>query len=179
MAQELNTIARPYATAVFKLAQETDKLDLWSEMLAFLGAAATDEALAEIIGNPAIERQSLEALMLDIGGGRLNEQGQNFVKLLVQNGKLSVLPQIADLYESLKSDIQGSIDVHIVSAYALGKPEENKLAKALKNFLQREVVVSSEVDKTLIGGVRIHAGDTVIDGSVQAQLAKLATELEL
>lgn len=179
MAQELNTIARPYATAIFKLASETDKLDLWSEMLAFLKSVSEEQELEAIIANPAVDRKDLVTLMLEIGGGRLNEQGQNLVKTLVENGKLSVLPQIADLYEQLKNEVRGSINVHIVSAFDVKPAEEAKLSEALKARLQRDIVLTTETDTNLIGGVRIHAGDTVIDGSVKAQLAKLATELEL
>ncbi|MCU7960447.1 MAG: F0F1 ATP synthase subunit delta [gamma proteobacterium symbiont of Bathyaustriella thionipta] len=177
MAEELNTLARPYAVAVFKRAQETDKLDLWSEMLQFLAAIVSDERGAEIVTNPALERGEVEQLILEIAGGRITDEGQNLLRLLVQNSRLTVLPQIAALYEEQKNASQGTVDVRIISAFDLKPADEKILAEALRNSLGKEIEISNETDESLIGGVKIYAGDHVIDGSIRSQLERLATEL--
>ena len=179
MAQEKTTIARPYAEAVYGRAAETDKLDLWSDMLALLGAAASTPEVAELIANPLLPPDQVRELMLDIGGGHLSEEGQNLVKLLVDNDRLSLLPEIAALYERLKRERQGVLQVEVTSAYALNVAQKKALAEALKERLERDIEISAVKDPSLIGGILIRAGDLVIDGTVRGQLHKLANELRI
>ncbi len=177
MAGENLTVARPYAEAVFGRASDNDKLDHWSDMLGLLAAIVQDKRVAAAISNPKFESGQRVSLLLDICGKQLDVEGQNLIRLLVRNGRLSVLPEIASIYEGLKNESQGSLDVEVVSAYKMTKAQENTLAAALKKRLDREIRVTSEIDRDLIGGVIIRAGDLVIDGSVQGRLRKLATEL--
>ncbi|MET0028805.1 MAG: F0F1 ATP synthase subunit delta [Candidatus Thiodiazotropha sp.] len=177
MAGEATTIARPYAEAVFAHADGAGKLDLWQEMLEFLASVVQDEALEQTVSNPLIELDALTDLLLEIGGGRLNEEGANLVRLLVQNRRLSVLPEIKVLFEALKADKEKVQTVHVTSAYALKPAQEKLIAEALKAKLGRDITITSEKDADLIGGVHIRAGDMVIDGSVRGQLQQLANEL--
>jgi len=177
MAGETTTIARPYAEAIFGRASESDKLDHWSDMLGLLSALVQDARVAAAISNPKLESSQRIALMQDICGKHLDAEGQNLVRLLVRNGRVGVLPEIAALYEGLKNESQGTLDVQVVSAYEMTQDQEDKLAAALKKRLDRDIRVTSEIDSELIGGVLIRAGDLVIDGSVQGRLQKLATEL--
>ena len=177
MAGDATTIARPYAEAIFKRAVETEKLDTWTEMLGLLATAVKDPALAGLIASPKLTTDQMSELMIEIGGGRLTDEGQNLVKLLAQNDRLSVLPEIAESFESAKAEHEGTIEVHVVSAYALQKAQENQIATALKAKLGRDVRITSEKDPELIGGFHLKAGDMVIDGSVSGQLSQLATEL--
>ena len=177
MAEESTTIARPYAEAVFKLAQETSRLDQWSAVLGLLAAVMQDERVAKIIANPKTGSEQSIALLSEIGGEHLDQEAQNLIRLLVRNGRLSVLPEIAHIYDALKNERQGALDVQVASAFEMSKAQEQQLAKALSKRLNRDIRVTSVVDSSLIGGVRIRAGDLVIDGSVQGRLQKLATEL--
>ena len=177
MATEMSSIARPYAEAAFAHASEQGKLDLWSEMLGFMAIAVTDEAMGKVIGNPAIDSESLTRLLLDIGGGRLNDECQNLIKLLVANKKVPALPEIAAQYEALKNQSEGAIDVVITSAFEMKPAQEQIIAEALKKKFSREINISNETDANLVGGIRIKAGDMVIDGSIKGQLQKLANEL--
>jgi len=177
MAGELTTIARPYADAVFARAEETEALDLWSEMLSFLAGVVGDTQLQGVIADPKFGRENLERLMLDIGGGRLNDEAQNLVRLLVANDRLALLPEISALYESRKNERQGRLEVHVTTAYALQAAQKTALAEALQKRLGREVTITAEKDPELIGGVRIRAGDLVIDGSVRSQLQQLANQI--
>lgn len=177
MAGDATTIARPYAEAVFARALETEKLDLWADMLGMLSAAVQDPALSGLIASPKLDKSQMTELMLDIGGGRLSDDGQNLIKLLVANGRLSVLPDIANLYEIRKAEHLGKLDVEVTSAFALQPAQEKQLAEALKRKLGREIHITSVRDPDLIGGFRLRAGDMVIDGSVAGQLHQLANEL--
>jgi len=177
MAGENLTIARPYAEAVFGRAKDSAKLDHWSDVLSLLATIVQDERVACAISNPKTESDQRVSLILDICGKHLDVEGQNLVRLLVRNARLNVLPEIALIYEGLKNESQGNLDVQVVSAYEMTEAQESSLAAALKKRLGREIRMSSEIDRDLIGGVIIRAGDLVIDGSVQGRLRKLATEL--
>ena len=177
MAGDATTIARPYAEAVFARAVETDKLDLWSDMLELLATAARDPALSGLIASPKLDRAQMTELMLDIAGGRLSDEGQNLVRLLVANDRLAVLPEIARHFETRKAEHQGTLDVTVTTAFALQPEQEQQLSEALKRKLGRDVRLSSHEDPELIGGFHVRAGDLVIDGSVSGQLHQLANEL--
>ena len=129
------------------------------------------------MANPLFDREDLANLLLDIGGGRLTDEGANLVKLLIQNGRVTLLPEIARLFDELKAEKDRMLKVHVVSAYALKPAQEKQLADALKKKLGREVSITSEKDPELIGGIHIRAGDMVIDGSIRGQLQQLANEL--
>ena len=177
MAVENTTLARPYAEAVFAKARDSDKLDLWSDMLGFLGQVVEDPRVAALVGNPEIDAATMSGLILDIAGDRLSVEGQNLVRVLVENHRLNVVPEVAELYEGLKNESLGTLEVQVQAPYPLDPAQENQLAKALEKRLQREIKIISEQDPSLIGGVRVRAGDLVIDGSVKGQLHQLATDL--
>lgn len=177
MGTETSSIARPYAEAAFAHASEKGNLDLWSEMLGFMAQVINNDEISVIIGNPAIDQAKLLELLLDIGGGRLNDEGQNLVRLLVANKRVSVIPAIAAQFEALKNQSEGAIDVVIASAFEMKPAQEKIIRDALKKKFSREINITNEIDETLIGGIRIKAGDMVIDGSIKGQLQKLANEL--
>ncbi len=177
MAGDASTIARPYAEAVFARAVETNKLDLWSDILDLLATAVRNPALAGLVASPKLDSAQMTELMLDIGGARLSDEGQNLVRVLVANRRLSVLPEIASHFEVRKAEHQGSLDVQVQSAFAMQPDQIQHLAQALSRKLGREINITSAENPELIGGFRLRAGDMVIDGSVSGRLGQLANEL--
>ncbi len=177
MAGEATTIARPYAEAVFERAVETGTLDAWSEMLALLAAVVSDPAMAGVIDHPKLGGDQLAELIFDVCGDKLSSEGRNLVRLLIENDRIGIAGDIAAMYEQLKTEHEGALDVHVTSAFAMDAAQEQQLATALKEKLGREVHITSDQDPELIGGVKIRAGDLVIDGSVQGQLSQLANVL--
>jgi len=129
-----------------------------------------------MIANPRLGKQQSLELLLDLGGEGLSAEARNLVKLLTENGRLQVLPEIATLFDKLKSEHEGSIEVQILSAYAIEADQQAKLAAALKSKLGKDVHITSEQDPSLLGGVKIRAGDLVIDGTIKGRIARLATE---
>jgi F-type H+-transporting ATPase subunit delta len=177
MAGETTTIARPYAEAVFNRAKETDTLGSWSETLEFLAAVVADSTIAGVITDPKFDKTSLADLVLEIGGDRFNNEGQNLIRVLVANGRLTLAGEVAELYEQLKAESQRELQVHVTSAYALEADQVTQIADALKAKLGYEISITSEENAELLGGIHIRAGDMVIDGSVSGQLQQLANEL--
>ncbi|MBU0500679.1 MAG: F0F1 ATP synthase subunit delta [Gammaproteobacteria bacterium] len=176
MAGEKKTIARPYAAAAFAVATSSGTIAQWSEMLSLMTEIVGDARIAAMITNPNLGKQMGLELLLDISGEHLSNEGRNLVRLLAENGRLSVLPEIASLFDTLKSEHEGSIDLRILTAYAIDSEQQEKLAAALKSKLGKDVRISSEQDLSLLGGVKIRAGDLVIDGSIKGKIARLATE---
>ena len=174
---DLATLARPYAEAVFKRAKEANATDEWSEMLAFVALAMQDNQLIALVRNPKVANDRIVKLIQEISKGMLNKEGTNFVKLLVQNDRLLLAPQIASLYEGYKAEAEGYVDVNVSSAFALTKTEQKTLVASLEKKLNKTVRLNADVDKTLIGGFLARAGDIVIDGSLKGQLRQLAKRL--
>jgi F-type H+-transporting ATPase subunit delta len=177
MAGHATTVARPYAEAAFERARETGRLGDWSETLQFLAAAMRDPDLVAFVTDPKLTPAQRTEVMLDLGEGRLDTEAENFVRALVENDRLVVLPEIAALYETRRREAEGQTKVVVCSALPLDAAVLEQLATALKAKLGQQVEITTEEDPSLIGGVRIRAGDTVIDGSVRGRLHQLANEL--
>ncbi len=175
---ELSTLARPYAAAVFKRASESGSTEQWSQMLKFIAAVVKDNGVATIIENPKVSQERLIQLLLDICQGHLNQEGENLVKILVQNDRLALAPQISSLYETHKAEMEGYVDVDVTTAYAFTKEEQKKFTSALEKTLAKKVRISVNVDKSLIGGFLAKAGDRVIDGSIKGRLQHMQKTLK-
>lgn len=174
---EKSTIARPYALAAFELARQNNDLAGWSDMLGFAAVIATDETIQGYIGNPEVEQDTLTRLLMEICVDQIDDMGKNFIKVLIENNRLEVLPEIVVLYNNFRADAEKTIDAEVISAFPLSDSQQSTLIEGLKKRLGREVKLVSKVDKSLLGGAIVRAGDMVIDGSVSGQLDKLATEL--
>jgi F-type H+-transporting ATPase subunit delta len=175
---ELATLARPYASAVFKRAKETASAVAWSENLAFMSAVMASEAMAVVVSNPKVKKDKLAELVLDICREHIAKEAANFLKLLLQNNRLALLPHIAKLFEELKAEDEGYITVEVLTAFAFTKEALQKFAATLEKTLSKKVHMNVAVDKSLIGGVLVRAGDRVIDGSVRGQLQNLQKALQ-
>ena len=178
MAGDITTIARPYAEAAFARARETNTVGAWTEGLELLAAVAEEPTMADQISNRNVPRERVRDLILDVGSGVLSDDMANLVRLLADNDRFAALPQIAVLFEDLKSRQQGMYQVHVLSAYPVSPDQQKELADAMKAKLGGDVELTVDEDASLIGGVQIHAGDLVIDGSVRGKLQQLATELQ-
>ncbi|MEX0732569.1 MAG: F0F1 ATP synthase subunit delta [Aquisalimonadaceae bacterium] len=174
---DFNTIARPYAQAVFKLAREKGGLSAWSETLGLLAAVARDPRVHDLLASPRLTPAQHQELILGICGDRLDDAGRNFVALLVESRRLIALPDIADQFEALRAAEEGTLQARLISAQPVEDSVREALAKALGKRLSRKVTLHAEVDESLLGGAVIRAGDLVIDGSVSGRLTRLATSL--
>ena len=174
---ERQTLARPYAEAVFKLAQEQGRLQAWSDTLGFMAAVMADGAMQSVLDQPEIENVRLVALMKDICGERMDEQAQNLMQVLLENSRLSLLAEIVSLFELFKADAERTVEVEVLSAFALDADQEKSIAAAMEKKLGCAVTLRLKEDTSLMGGVVIRAGDLVIDGSVKGYLGELATHL--
>lgn len=175
---ELATLARPYAVAVFKRAKETASAAKWSENLAFMTAVMDDSTMMSVASNPKVKKDQLAQLVLDVCRDKIDNESNNFLKLLLQNNRLVLLTVIAKIFEELKAQDEGYIDIEVLTAFPFSKEANQTFSATLEKALHKKVHMNVAVDKTLIGGVLVRAGDRVIDGSIRGQLQHLQKALQ-
>lgn len=176
MAETL-TVARPYAEAVFALAKEKKRMQPWAEMLEFLTAVAGDSRMQALIGDPKLSESQIANTFLGIGGERLDGDARNFVQLLAHNGRLVLLPEIAQLFDELKARAEGVVDANISTAYPLNDQQLQDLIARLEKKFKHKIDPKVTVDPELIGGVKVEVGDEIWDASVKGKLETMAFAL--
>lgn len=180
---DTETLARPYAQAIYDLALESKALDAWLDGLNVAAAVAEDQTVQTFIGDPVTSDANLLAtltkLMDGIDGAAVfsSDNGSNLLRLLIENGRLNVLPEIARLFADLKAEQENVLEAVVTTATELSTDELSSIESALAAKLGKTIKLSTVVNKDLVGGAVIRAGDFVIDGSVSARLARLATAL--
>jgi F-type H+-transporting ATPase subunit delta len=174
---ESSTLARPYARAAFEYAGEHGLRDAWLHQLRLCAAVAAEPSVARMLANPALTAGSQVEQFIALCADDIDQPMRQFLQVLSANRRLALLPEILQQFAQLKADSERSVDVQVVSAFALPDEMRDRISAALGRRLQREVNVSTHTDSSLIGGVLIRAGDTVIDGSVRGRLNKLAEAL--
>ena len=171
-------MARPYAEAVFKLADAQDRRAEWSAALANLAAVAADGRVRAAIGDPSLSAARVAGLFIAILAGRLAGEAENFVRVLAENQRLELLPLIRAQYEQLKNEREGIVEAEIASAFELTPAQLAELVARLESRTGRKVKAAVRLEPELIGGVKVVLGDKVIDGSARAQLGALETALK-
>ena len=176
MADRL-TVARPYAKAAFKQAQGEGQLGAWSEVLNATAIAVADPRVKALLGSPRVTGAQLAGLLADVTRLEPGATSRKLIDTLAENKRLGFLPEIAKLFDELKDDAEGVVDVEITSAAAMAPEEQGKLHRALELRFSRKVRLHAKVDPELIGGAVVRAGDLTIDGSYKSRLERLAYEL--
>jgi F-type H+-transporting ATPase subunit delta len=175
---EPSTIARPYAEAAFQLADAQGKLAEWTTALADLAAVAADASIRTVVADPNLPAAKVSGLIISVLAGRLPADGENFVRVLAENGRLDVLAEISAQYEALKNEREGVVEAQVESAFDMDPAQVADLVARLEKKTGRKVKAQVSVDKSLIGGVKVTIGDKVIDGSARAQLVALENALK-
>ena len=175
---EPSTVARPYAEAAFRLADEAGALAKWSEMLSALAMVGVDERVRAAAADPNLGHEQVAGLFIAILAGRLSAEAENFVRVLAQNGRMALLPEIDAQFKALRNEREGILEAEVHSAFELSQAQVADLAQRLEKKTGRKVKARVRLDKELIGGIRVVLGDKVIDGSARAQLGALESALK-
>ncbi|MEX0449228.1 F0F1 ATP synthase subunit delta [Spiribacter sp. 221] len=176
MAQE-TTVARPYAEAAFELAREAEVLAGWADGLALAATVVADERVDAVLGNPRVDDERKAGLILEVCGDALDLQQRNFIRLLVNRDRITLLPEIRQQFDLLRADHEKTLRAELITAQPVDDTVRDRLARALSDRLEREVTLEIRLDESLIGGAVVRAGDLVIDGSVRGRLARLTGAL--
>ncbi len=171
---ELITLARPYAKAAFEYARADKTLDVWSSSLAVAAGVVQQPAVEELLNSPTITSEKKAQTLFDLCGEELDKKVKNFIAVMADNKRLTLLAEVQHVFEDLKSQQEKFSEVTVSTAFELDDAVQNVLSEKLGKTLASEVSLSTVIDESLIGGVVVSAGDMVIDGSVRGRLAKLA-----
>ena len=175
---ELTTIARPYAKAAFDFAVEQSAVEKWTEMLNFVTEVVENEKVQEFLTS-SFSPNKVADTVISICGEQLDKSGQNLIKLMAENKRLTALPSVFQEFQRYVQEYQAIAEINVVSAQPLKIGQQEKIAAAMEKRLARKVKLNCSVDDSLIAGVIIRTDDFVIDGSSRGQLTRLANELQL
>jgi len=174
---DFETAARPYAKAMFELAQSEGKLDQWQERLSLAATVATDADMKAFVEQPAVLPRELGELFLSVvtaAGLESDNDFDNTIRLLAEYSRLAALPAIAAQFAVLKQEAEGEIEVQVRSARELSAKQQQNIADSMAKRLGKKVSISTDIDDSLIAGAVITAGDLVIDGSASGRIEKLS-----
>ena len=174
---EFITVARPYAKAAFDFAVEHQAVGKWQEMLAFTAEVTRNEQVGEILSG-ALAPETLAESFIAVCGEQLDENGQNLIRVMAENGRLNALPDVLEQFIHLRAASEAISEVEVTSANALSDEQLTKISAAMEKRLSRKVKLNCKIDKSVMAGVIIRAGDMVIDGSVRGRLERLADVLQ-
>jgi F-type H+-transporting ATPase subunit delta len=173
---EPSTVARPYAEAAFRLADGANVLGKWADMLRQLAQVAQDARVRAAVADPNLSHAKVAGLFISILS--LSGEGENFVRVLAENKRLELLPEIRVQFEVLKNERESVVEADVLTAFELTKEQLADLARRLEKKTGRKVKTRVQVDKDLIGGIKVVIGDKVLDGSARAQLGALEIALK-
>ena len=171
------TLARPYARAAFEHARVAGELAQWQDALEQLSAVTRDHKVSVMLKSPSQTAQQRAENLAALIGDSLPASVVNLLMIMADNGRLSLLPEVAALFEQFKQAVESTVTVVVTSAYPLSDDETRVLSETMTSKLDRSVTLTSETDPSLLGGAIIRADDLVIDGSVRGRLDKLAGAL--
>ena len=172
---ELATIARPYAEALFK--SSNNDLDGTSQWLDALAAVAGNAQLLQFADNPKVSPQQVFDVVADVARASLPESGKNFLRTVIDNGRLAALPEVAHQFREMKNARSGSSDAVVYSAFPISEFDLGRVSVALEKRFGRKLNLSVQEDPSLIGGIRVVVGDEVLDTSVRARLEQMKVAL--
>jgi F-type H+-transporting ATPase subunit delta len=168
--------ARRYAKAVFEIALERKELDRWQSDLKKIASLSEDAAFIALAENPKLRFED-KAKLLSERLGKVNPLALNLVYLLVTRGRLSLAGDIASEYQRLLNSYRGIEQAEVITAVPLDDKEKKRLEERLGEVVGKKVVLTTEVDSSLIGGIVARVGGKLLDGSTHSKLMALGSEL--
>lgn len=175
--KNLNTIARPYAKAILELAKQNKDYSAWSNMLDFLNKILSDPRIISLVNNHEISSAEKANIICKVKPEYLNQQGENLVKLLAENKRLLIIPELYKIYENMRQQAEQETNLSLITAEKLTDADMQNLLKNITNKFSGKTKVTSQIDPSLLGGGKIKIGDRVIDSSVKSRLLNLHKHL--
>jgi F-type H+-transporting ATPase subunit delta len=173
---ELATVARPYAEALFRVAKQGD-MAAWSELVSELAQVGSNPDVQAFAANPNVSDADMAQTLASLVKSPVTAEAANFIRMLVENGRVALLPEIGEQFQVLKNADQGAADAVITSAFEISDAQVAQLVTSLEKKFGRKLNPTVAVDPSLIGGVRVVVGDEVLDTSVRAKLQQMHVAL--
>ncbi|CAB5498658.1 ATP synthase delta chain (EC [Bathymodiolus thermophilus thioautotrophic gill symbiont] len=180
---ELTTIAKPYANAVFEIAQHNKSHAHWRGVLEVGASVANDATMRAFVASPnstkANKAKTIVTIFTSALDRALSKQEKTFIGLLLENDRINALPSILELFDAMSNLSSDAKAFHVISAYKLNKKEEDQIVKDLSDKYKTTISIDTEIDEDLVGGVVIKEGDKVIDLSIKARVNELGSRLSV
>lgn len=180
---ELTTVAKPYANAIFEIAEQDNTHAHWRSILELGELIANDATMRVFVASPRLSKTNkLEAIATVFSsalGRDLNKQEERFVGLLLDNDRIDALPNILELFDAMSNLRSDAKVFYVISAYKLNKKEEDEIIRDLSDKYKTTISIDTEIDDNLVGGVVIKEGDKVIDLSIKARVDALGSQLSV
>jgi F-type H+-transporting ATPase subunit delta len=173
----LTTLARPYAKAAFELARDEQALASWDDMLSLASEMVMEKSMAALLESPHVSQAEVAKILSSAAGETFNGKFADFLSVLAVNERLSLLPQATTLFRQFRETEERRLSVKVVSVVPLDEGQASRLREALSRRFECEIELDNEIDKGVIGGAVVYAGDQVIDGSLRGKLQKLSNTL--
>ncbi|WP_426194546.1 F0F1 ATP synthase subunit delta [Massilia sp. DWR3-1-1] len=173
---ELATVARPYAEALFRVAQTGD-MAAWSTLVSELGNIGVNADVQDFARNPNVTPAQVAEAFAAMIKSPVTAEATNFIAILIENRRIALLPEIAAQFAVLKNAQEGAADAHVISAFDMSSTQVTDLVASLEKKFGRKLNPTVTVDASLIGGVRVVVGDEVLDTSVRAKLQQMHVAL--
>jgi len=173
---EIATVARPYAEALFRVAKTGD-LTAWSDLVSEMAHVAAHPDVQALSRNPSVLDAQLVDTFLVLLKSPVTDEAKNFITMLAENGRLTLLPEIGEQFHALKNAEAGAADADITSAFDMSEAQVKELIGALEKKFGRKLNPTVTVDNSLIGGICVVVGDEVLDTSVRAKLQQMHVAL--
>ncbi|MGP1956404.1 MAG: F0F1 ATP synthase subunit delta [Arsenophonus sp. NC-PE1-MAG3] len=174
---EITTVARPYAKAAFDFAVENQLIDKWQNMLSFIDEVTRNQQISKLFSS-LIAPERLAKIFITICGDEIDEHVQNLIRIMAENERLGTLPEVLKQYIQLRAFLELTVDIEVISVAELNEKQQFKISAAMEKRLSRKVKLNYKLDKSIIAGVIIRAGDLVIDGSVRGRIERLIDFLQ-
>lgn len=174
---ELATIARPYAEALFKASSNGADLNSTVAWVEELAAIAANPQLRQLADSPKVTVEQVLDVITGVARSALPDAARNFLRVIIENGRLDALPEVAVQFRGIVNRLNGSSDAIVYSAFPVEEAALQDISDALQKRFGRKLNLSVQIDESLIGGVRVVVGDEVLDTSVKARLEQMKAAL--
>ncbi|TXI97155.1 MAG: F0F1 ATP synthase subunit delta [Neisseriales bacterium] len=174
---ELSVIAHPYAQALFSLAKQTKQEDVWLSRLSNLQQVVVNPEFSELLNNPEIEGSQVISVINTLLKDNASIEVTNLLSVLIENNRVSALPEIYQVFRDLVLEDQKRGDAIIESAYAMSQTEKQDFEELLSKKFGKKITAKVVINPELLAGIKVTINDKVIDGSVKGRLSDLSTQL--
>lgn len=171
------TVALPYAKATFDFAVEHQTIEHWLSMLFFSAEVSRNKQMIALLSG-TLTSEKLAETFINVCGDQLDKSGRNLIKVMAEHNTLAVLPNVLEQFLYLRAEQESTMKVDLISSSPLKKDQLIKITTAMEQRLLRKVKLNCKIDKSIVAGIIILAGDIVIDNSVRGRLQRLSDALQ-
>ncbi|WP_425619670.1 F0F1 ATP synthase subunit delta [Buchnera aphidicola] len=172
----IDTIARPYAKAIFEIAIQKNNITEWKNILIFINQIASIKKVKSFLSG-GLSSKDLSLIFIKISHDIINEDAKNLIQLLAENQRLNILNNILKQFLKLETDYQNILIVTLITAFALQEKNIIEIQKILENVFLKKIKLLLKINPEIIGGIIVYIDDTVFDFSIQNSLKQLSEKL--